>query len=88
MRQRRLRKQALRGSPGAGTNGGVAAYLHDIQALGWRVGTKAEARQGDLLLEVEPATDRLSARLIPRRLQRPKYVFVSLAICGEGAVCD
>jgi hypothetical protein len=58
-------------SPGAGTNGGVAAYLRDIQALGWRVGTKAEARQGDLLLGVRPATDRILARLIPRRLQRP-----------------
>jgi hypothetical protein len=73
-------------SPGARTGGGVAAYLREIQSLGWRVGTKAEARQGDLLLEVEPATDRFYAR--PRRAERPEYVFVSLAICGEGAVCD
>jgi hypothetical protein len=75
-------------SPGARTGGGVAAYLREIQSLGWRVGTKADARQGDLLLEVEPATDRFYARLIQRRAERPEYVFVSLAICGEGAVCD
>jgi hypothetical protein len=75
-------------SPGARTGGGVAAYLREIQSLGWRVGTKADARQGDLLLEVEPATDRFYARLIPRRAERPEYVFISLAICGEGAVCD
>jgi hypothetical protein len=74
-------------SPGARTGGGVAAYLNDIRPLGWRVGIKAEARQDDLLLDVEPVTDRILARLIPRRLQRPGYVFVSLAICG-GAVCD
>jgi hypothetical protein len=43
---------------------------------------------GELLLEVEPATDRFYARLIPRRLERQEYVFVSLAICAEGAVCD
>jgi hypothetical protein len=49
---------------------------------------KAEARQGDLLLEAEPANDRFYARLIPRRAERPEYVFVSLAICGEGAVCN
>ncbi len=74
--------------PSAGARGGVAAYLREIGALGWQVGAKAEARQGDLLLDVEPATDRFFARLIPRRLVRPEYVFVALAICGEGAVCD
>jgi hypothetical protein len=75
-------------SPGARTGGGVATYLREIRSLGWRVGSKAEARRDDLLLDVEPATDRILARLIPRRLQRPEYVFVSLAICGEGAVCN
>jgi hypothetical protein len=73
-------------SPSTGTGGGVAAYLREIQSFGWRIGTKKEARQSDLLLDVEPA-DHVYARLIPRRLQRPEYVFVSLAICGEGAVC-
>jgi len=70
------------------TGGGVAAYLRETGSLGWRVGTKAEARHGDLLLDVQRATDHILARLIPRRLQRPEYVFVSLAICGEGAFCD
>jgi hypothetical protein len=75
-------------TPGARTGGGVATYLREIRSLGWRVGSKAEARRDDLLLDVEPATDRILARLIPRRLQRSEYVFVSLAICGEGAVCN
>jgi hypothetical protein len=75
-------------SPGAGRGGGVATYLREIRSLGWRLGSKAEARRDDLLLDVEPATDRILARVIPRRLQRPEYVFVSLAICGEGAVCN
>jgi hypothetical protein len=75
-------------SPSAGTRGGVAAHLREIQAPGWQVGAKAEARQGDLFLDVEPATDRSFARLIPRRLVRPEYVFVALAMCGESAVCD
>lgn len=74
-------------SSGARTGGGVAAYLREIRSLGWRLGTSAEARQGNLLLDVEPATDRILARLIPRRLQRPEYVFVSLAMCGEGGLC-
>jgi hypothetical protein len=75
-------------TPDVGARGGVAMYLHDIQSLGWQVGAKREVRQGDLRLDVEPATGRVWARLIPKRLERPEYVFVSLAICSEGTVCD
>jgi len=75
-------------APDAGARGGVATYLREIQPLGWQVAAKREARQGELRLDAEPATDRFWARLIPKRLVRPEYVFVSVAICGEGAVCD
>ena len=75
-------------APGVGARGGVAAYLHEIQSLGWQVADTREARQEDLRLAAESATDRFWARLIPKRLVRPEYVFVSVAICGEGAVCD
>jgi len=74
-------------SPNPSSDGGVATYLRDIQALGWRIEAYAEARQGDLHLDVEPASDRLVARLIPRGLAREESVFVALAICGEGTVC-
>jgi hypothetical protein len=37
------------------TGGGVATYLREIRSLGWRVGSRAEARRDDLLLDVEPA---------------------------------
>jgi hypothetical protein len=37
---------------------------------------------------VEPASERLVARLTPRRLAVEEFVFVALAICGEGTVCD
>lgn len=70
------------------STGGVATYLRDIQALGWRIDDYAEARQGDLHLDVEPASGRLVARLIPRGLAREESVFVALAICGGGTVCQ
>ncbi len=75
-------------SPNPSFDGGVATYLCDIQALGWRIDDYAEARQGDLHLDVEPASGRLVARLIPRGLAREESVFVALAICGEGTVCQ
>jgi hypothetical protein len=75
-------------SPNASSDGGVATYLRDIQALGWRIDAYAEARQGDLHLDVEPTSDRLVVRVIPRRLARDGSVFVALAICGEGTVCQ
>jgi hypothetical protein len=75
-------------SPNASSDGGVAAYLRDIQALGWRIDAHAEARQGDLHLDVEPASDRIVIRAIPGRLARDESVFVALAICGEGTVCQ
>ncbi|MGH2660381.1 MAG: hypothetical protein ACRDHS_12160 [Actinomycetota bacterium] len=75
-------------SANSSSEGSVAAYLQEIQALGWRVDAHAEARQGDLSLDVEPASRRAVARLIPKRLAREEFVLVALAICGEGAVCD
>jgi len=74
-------------SPGPGSEGGLAAYLREIQALGWRVDANAEARKGNLHLDLEPAaSDR--AVLVPKQLAREEFVFVALAICGEGTVCD
>ena len=75
-------------SPKPSSDGSVATYLRNIQALGWRIDAHAEARRGDLHLDVEPASERVVARLTPRRLAVEEFVFVALAICGEGTVCD
>ena len=75
-------------SPAASSEGGVAAYLREIQALGWRIDANAKARRGDLQLDLEPAADPTVALLIPKRLVRKEFVFVALAICGEGTVCN
>jgi hypothetical protein len=75
-------------SPGPRSEGGVAAYLREIQALGWRIDANAAARRGDLHLDLEPASDPTVALLIPKMLAREGFVFVALASCGEGTVCD
>jgi hypothetical protein len=82
------RGQRARVAPDAGARGGVATYLHEIQSLGWQVAAKREARQGDLRLNADPATNRFWARLIPKNWCGRGPVFVSVAICDEGAVCD
>ncbi len=74
-------------SPPTSAEGGVAGYLSEIQALGWRTDASGEARLGDLHLDVASAADGIPALLIPKRLARMEFVFVALAICGEGTVC-
>jgi hypothetical protein len=70
------------------TEGGVAAYLREIQALGWRIDVDSEARKDDLHLDVHSASGRVAAILIPKSLVREEFVFVALGIFGEGTVCD
>ena len=70
-----------------GSAGGVSAYMRDIQELGWRTVATGDARRGDLDLRVDRADAAIDATLLPRSLARSDYVFVSLAICGEGVTC-
>jgi hypothetical protein len=75
-------------APTAPARNGVPAYLEQIEQLGWSIDGRGEARRGELHLDVEPATDRFVARIVPRRLVREENLFVSLALCGEGTVCE
>jgi hypothetical protein len=70
------------------SEGGVGEYLREIGAQGWRIGPDGVARKRDLQLDVRSAAEGYPSRLIPMGFMSKDFVFVSLAICGEGAICD
>jgi hypothetical protein len=71
------------------TDDAVTLYLDEIRSLGWRSGAgSTDARKDDLAINVERASDRVGVLLVPKRLGRPEYVYVALAICGGGTICD
>jgi hypothetical protein len=75
-------------TPVTATEGGVDRYLDALRTLGWSVDGEDGAQRDDLSVWALPVTDRpFPRRLIPSSLVTEGNVFVSLALCGEGAEC-
>lgn len=75
--------------PPADTKDATIDYIAAVQELGWRKSEEAgDLRKDELFARVEPASENVGVLMVPRKLGKPGYVFVSIGICGEAIVCD
>ena len=74
--------------PPSETADSIHRYIDGIRGQGWRESETADFRKGELFIQVDRASENAGTLMVPKRLGKPGYVFVSLAICGEAIVCS